>query len=382
MKTIPLTLQTIDSKDIREVAEALKSDWITQGPRIKEFEKKLCDYTGAKFAVVVSSGTAALHVASLAAGIKPGDEVITSPITFVASANCILYCGGRPVFADVSEDSISIDPKEIEKRITKRTKAIIPVDFAGYPARLDEIRKIAKRNGLIVIEDSSHALGAKFKGSKIGSCRYSDMSIFSFHPTKSITTGEGGAVLTNNRDLYRKLLIFRNHGIVKESKFLKRHPGPWYYEMVSLGYNYRITDFQSVLGINQLKKIDKFISRRRKIAKGYDNAFKEKKWIKPLSVGVGRSSSHHLYVVQINFRKIKKSRKQVMQYLHKNGICTQVHYIPVHLEPYYRKQFGYKSGDFPNAESYYQRALSLPIFPSMKEKEVKHVINKILSLTR
>ncbi|RLJ01480.1 MAG: UDP-4-amino-4,6-dideoxy-N-acetyl-beta-L-altrosamine transaminase, partial [Candidatus Aenigmatarchaeota archaeon] len=235
-KYIPYGHQWINNDDIKEMIKVLKSEWITQGPKVKEFEEALCEYTGAKYAVAVSSGTAGLHIACLAAGIKEGDEVITSPITFVASANCILYCGGTPVFVDVQEDTINIDPEEIEKKITKKTKAIIPVHFAGHPCDLEEIHSIAKKYGLIIIEDACHALGAEYKGSKIGSCKYSNMTIFSFHPVKSITTGEGGAVLTNNKKLYKKLLMLRNHGITKERKsFIYEYEGPWYYETQFLG---------------------------------------------------------------------------------------------------------------------------------------------------
>lgn len=379
MKTIPYGHQWIDEEDIKEVVRVLKSDWITQGPKVKEFEEALCKYTGAKYAVAVSSGTAALHIACLAAGIKHGDEVITSPITFVASANCILYCGGKPVFADIQEDTVNIDPEEIKKKANKRTKAIIPVHFAGHPCDLEEIQQIAKKYDLLIIEDATHALGAEYKGSKIGSCKYSDMTIFSFHPVKSITTGEGGAVLTNRRDLYEKLLIFRNHGITKDrKKFLNPdslilNSDSWYYEMQELGFNYRITDFQCALGISQLKKIDKFLKRRREIVQKYNELFKDIEEITTPTEKPEVKSAWHLYVIRIK----KLNRKKIFQSLCKQNIGVQVHYIPVYWQPYYRK-LGYKKGLCPIAEEYYKEAITLPLFPGMKEDDICKVISKVI----
>jgi UDP-4-amino-4,6-dideoxy-N-acetyl-beta-L-altrosamine transaminase len=328
MKKIPYGHQYIDTEDVREVAKVLKSDWLTQGPKIREFESSLCKYTGVKYAVVVSSGTAALHIACLTAGISPGDEVITSPITFVASANCVLYCGGKPVFADIEYDTVNIDPGEIEKNITKRTKAIIPVHFAGHPCDLEKVRDIAKKYNLTVIEDAAHALGAEYKGFKIGSCRYSDMTIFSFHPVKSITMGEGGAVLTNKKDLYEKLLMLRSHGITKDRATMKKSDGPWYYEMQCLGFNYRATDFQCALGLSQLKKIDKFIEQRRRIAEIYKKELSKAKEIKLPVQSREVKSAWHLYPIRIDDSKV--TRKGVFKYLLRNGIGVQVHYIPVH----------------------------------------------------
>jgi len=313
---IPYGRQFIDDEDIQEVIKTLKSDFITQGPKIKEFESALCEYTEAKYAVAVSNGTAALHISCLAAGIRHNHEVITSPITFVASANCILYCGGKPVFADVQEDTINIDPEEIERKITRNTKAVIPVHFAGHPCDLEEIYAIAKKNNLIVIEDACHALGAEYKGSKIGSCKYSDLTVFSFHPVKSITTGEGGAVLTNNKKLYEKLLMLRNHGITKDpTKFTINHQlstindyGSWYYEMQELGFNYRLTDFQCGLGLSQLKKLDKFIQRRREIVEIYNKELsKIDEIILPKERPYVKSSWHIYYIRLKNFQKKKKS---------------------------------------------------------------------------
>ncbi|MFA5336869.1 MAG: UDP-4-amino-4,6-dideoxy-N-acetyl-beta-L-altrosamine transaminase [Candidatus Omnitrophota bacterium] len=360
---IPYGRQYIDKSDIRAVTGILKSKWLTQGPMVDKFEKALCRYTGAKYAVAVSSGTAALHIACLSAGIKSGDEVITSPITFVASANCVLYCGGRPVFADIQRDTVNIDPEAIKKKLTKKTKALIPVHFAGHPCDLEEISRIAKDYNLIVIEDAAHAFGAQYKGSKIGSCKYSDMAIFSFHPVKHITTGEGGAVLTNKKELYEKLLMFRSHGITKEkTRLINKNKGKWYYEMQTLGFNYRITDFQCALGISQLKKIDEFIKQRRDIAENYDRKLskldeiilpKEKSYVK---------SSWHLYCIRL---KNHLKRKSIFDKLIKSGIGVQVHYIPVHLQPYHRHKFGYGEGNFPVAESYYDSCITLPLYPRM-----------------
>ena len=380
MKTIPYGHQWIDEKDIKEVIKVLKSDWITQGPKIKEFEEALCKYTGAKYAVAVSSGTAALHIACLAAGIKEGDEVITTPITFVATANCILYCGGRPVFADIQEDTVNIDPDEIKKKITKMTKAIIPVHFAGHPCDLEEIYEIAKENNLIVIEDACHALGAEYKGSKIGSCKYSDMTVFSFHPVKSITTGEGGAVLTNNKDLYEKLLLLRSHGITKDKrKFINKKEGGWYYEMHELGFNYRITDFQCALGISQLKKLDKFIKRRREIVDIYNKELSE---IDEIILPVERpyvKSSWHIYYIRL---KNPQKRRFVFEKLQEKGIGVQVHYIPVYRQPYYQTNFGYKKGDYPKAEDYYHRSLTVPLYPKIKISGIINIMKILKGVLR
>lgn len=380
MKLIPYAAQSIDNDDIQAVVNALKSQHLTQGPLVSRFEEKLAEYCGAKYAVAVSNGTAALHLASLAAGIKSGDEVITSPITFVASANCVLYCGGTPVFADICPNTANIDPREIKKKITSKTKAIIPVHFAGQACDLIKIRSIARKNKLVVIEDASHALGASYRGSKIGSCRYSDMTTFSFHAIKTITTGEGGAILTNNKNYYRKLQLLRTHGITKDEKFLENNPGPWYYEMTDLGFNYRLTDFQCALGLSQLKKADAFLRRRRNIARKYDRVFAGLPNLKFLEVEDPRSCAYHLYVVMANFDKLGLSRGQVMAKLKAAGVGTQVHYIPVYKHPHYRKNIVNKSDRFPCSEAYYGSALSLPLYPKMSEVEVERVINRVVEL--
>jgi len=374
MKYIPYGRQQLDKADIGSVVKALKSGWITQGPKIAELENKLCRYTGAKHAVVVSSGTAALHLSCLAVGIGSGDEVITSPITFVASANSVIYCGAKPVFADIQEDTINIDPCEVERRLTKKTRAIILVDFAGHPVEAEEIQKIARKNCLLVIEDASHAFGAEYKGNKVGSCRFSDITTFSFHPVKHITTGEGGAITTNRRDLYEKLLMLRNHGITKDRKKLANYDGPWSYEQHFLGFNYRLTDIQCALGISQLKKIDIFLSKRRRIVSVYNKSLAG---IDKISLPVERpyvKSSWHLYCIRL---KKEEKRKRVFEKLRRADIGVQVHYIPVHLQPYYRKNFGYKEGDYKKAERYYRQTISMPLYPALKDKEISYVTDTL-----
>jgi len=372
MKIIPYGRQWVDASDIREVIKVLKSDWLTQGPKIKEFEDALCKYTGAKYAVAVSSGTSALHISCLAANIKRGDEVITSPITFVASANSILYCGGKPIFADIQSDTVNIDPEEIKKKINPNTKAIIPIHFAGHPCDLEEIKEIAEKYNLLIIEDASHTLGAEYKRSKIGSCKYSDMTIFSFHPVKHITTGEGGAVLTNQKDLYQRLLLFRSHGITKEKKKMIKFDGPWYYEMHELGFNYRMTDFQCALGISQLRKLEKFLKRRREIVDIYNKGLLKVKGIILPIEKPNIKSSWHIYYIRL---KDPKRRKNLFKKLRKHNIGVQVHYIPIHFQPYYIENFGYKVGDYPKAEDYYQSTITLPLYPKMMNSEIQYVIN-------
>ncbi|MBN2121141.1 MAG: UDP-4-amino-4,6-dideoxy-N-acetyl-beta-L-altrosamine transaminase [Candidatus Omnitrophica bacterium] len=379
MRYIPYGRQSIGQDDLREVTKVLKSDWITQGPKIKEFEEGLCRYTQAKYATAVSSGTAALHIAALAAGIKQGDEVITSPITFVASANAALYCGARPVFADIEKATGNIDTEKISRKITKKTKAIIPVHFAGHPCDLEKIKAIAKKNNLIIIEDACHALGAEYKGIKIGSCRHSDMAVLSFHPVKAITTGEGGAVLTNSKDYYKKLIMFRNHGLTKEN-LEDTSQGDWYYEMQYLGYNYRITDIQTCLGISQLKKLDSFIRKRRKIAAFYDRAFKGNGYFDIPAEKEYAFSAYHLYPIILK-KVYACKRKEFFSKMRARGFGVQVHYIPVYLQPYY-KRLGYAAGLCPLAESFYNRQISIPLYPSMSGKDIKYVVNTLLGLCK
>lgn len=376
-KVIPYSKQWIDQEDIQAVVSVLKSDWITQGPKIQEFEEAFRKIVGARFAVAVSSGTAALHVATLALGIGPGDEVIVPPITFLATANAVLYAGAKPVFADIDPETLNISPREIEKKITPKTRAIYPVHFTGLSVDLEVIAKIAKKHNLIILEDAAHALGAKYHGETIGSLRHSKAAIFSFHPVKHITTAEGGMVVTNDERVYEKLLLFRNHGVTKDPKFLiKKDEGPWYYEMQKLGFHYRMTDLAAALGISQLAKLEHFVSRRREIAARY---LKELVGFKNMRLPIepsGYENSYHLFVLRINFDQLGKSRKEVVEALRKEGIGTQVHYIPVNSHPFYQK-LGYKAGDCPAAQDYYRSCLSIPIYPDMSNDDVARVVQAL-----
>jgi len=372
---LPYGRQWIDSNDIKAVTDVLKSDWITQGPKISEFEKIISKYCKVKYAVAFSSGTAALHGAAFAAGVANGDEVITSPITFAADGNCVLFQGGKVKFADIKKDTYNIDPDQIKKQISKKTKAIIPIDYTGQPCDIDEINQIAQGNELIVIQDACHSLGAEYKNKKVGGL--ADLTVLSFHPVKHITTGEGGMVLTNNKEYYEKLMLFRTHGISKDPKKLLRNEGPWFYEMQSLGYNYRITDFQCALGISQFKKIDRFIEKRRKIVTKYNKAFQDVKEIITPFEKENVKSVYHLYMIQLKLEKLKAGRKKIFDSLRAENIGVHVHYIPVHLQPYYQEKFGYKKGDFPVAENFYNQALTLPVFPKMNNEDVNDVINAV-----
>lgn len=373
MKMIPYGRQEIDEDDIRIVVDVLRSDYLTTGPKVNQLEETLASYVHAKYAVAVSNGTAALHLACLAAGVKSGDEVITSPITFAASANCILYCGAKPVFADIDLMTYNIDPQDIRKKITKNTKAIIPVHFTGQPCDMDAIHDIAIEYGLTVIEDGAHAIGAEYKGRRIGSI--SDMTTFSFHPVKHITTGEGGAITTNDEELYRRLLLYRNHGITRDPSEMFHNDGGWYYEMQELGYNYRITDIQCALGISQFGKIDRFLSKRREIAMIYDEAFHDLEGLILPPTIEGSSSSYHLYVIQA----VETDRKVFYDDLRAAGIGVNVHYIPVYKHPYYQNN-GFKQVHCENAENLYRRLISLPIFPALTKEEQTYVIQQVRKL--
>lgn len=367
---IPYGRQYIDEEDIQAVIDVLKSDYLTTGPAIYDFEKTVAKYVGAKYAVAIANGTAALHAACYAAGIGAGDEVITTPITFAASANCVLYCGGTPVFADVKKDTYNIDPEDIKRKITPKTKAIIPVHFTGQPCEMDEIREIAREHNLVVIEDAAHALGADYKGQKIGSI--SDMTTFSFHPVKHITTGEGGMITTNNENLYQKLLLFRNHGITRDEKSMTINEGGWYYQQIGLGYNYRITDIQCALGISQMKKLDKFLEKRRKLATKYNIRLGNIDGIICPAQKKGCNSSWHLYVIQTP----EGRRKEIYDKLQNAGIHVNVHYIPVYKHPYYQKH-GYKNICCPQAEKLYENIISLPLYYSLKMEQQEYVIDMI-----
>ena len=374
-EVLPYGHQWIDEDDIKAVSDVLRTDWITQGPKVSEFEKLVADYCNAKYAVAFSSGTAALHASTFVAGITYGAEGITTPITFAADGNCILFRGGKVKFADIKKDTHNIDPQKIKAQITAKTKAVIPVDYAGQPCNIEEINEIAEKHDIIVIEDATHAIGAEYKGKKVGGL--TDLTVFSFHPVKNITTGEGGMVLTNNSDYYEKLLMFRTHGITKDPKKLQKSEGDWYYEMHSLGYNYRLTDFQCALGISQFKKLEKFIRRRREIANRYNKVFGELEEIVTPFEKKDVKSTYHLYMVQLKLDRLRVDRKTVFDALRAENIGVHVHYIPLHLQPYYRKKFGFKNGDFPIAEQYYKQALTLPLFPKMNENDVNDVIEAV-----
>lgn len=367
---IPYGRQWIDEDDIQAVTETLQADYLTTGPKVKEFERHIADYVGADYAVAVSNGTAALHAACYAAGIGEGDEVITTPLTFVATSNSVLYCGARPVFVDIDPNTYNIDPNKIREKITNKTKAIIAVHFTGQPCDMEEIHKIAKENHLLVIEDAAHALGADYKGKRIGSI--SDMTTLSFHPVKHITTGEGGMITTNSRELYEKLMLFRTHGITRDLSNMTKQEGSWYYQQLELGYNYRITDIQCALGLSQMKKIDLFLSRRQEIAARYHEAFSHCDGIKLPAQAEGCHNSWHLYVIQV----MNKGRKEVFDRLVEKGIDVNVHYIPVYMQPYYQKN-GYADVICPNAEMVYSRFISLPMYAKLTEKEQDYVIEQV-----
>ena len=368
---LPYAKQAIDDADIQAVIQVLKSDFLTTGPVVPQFEEKIATYVGAKYAVAFSSGTAALHAACFAAGITHGDEVITTPMTFAATANSILYVGGKPVFADVDPKTYNISPQAIEKSITPKTKAIITVDYTGQPAAYDEIMELARKYNLIVIDDAAHALGAIYNNKKIGSI--ADMTMFSFHPVKHITTGEGGIITTNNLTYYKKLRLFRNHGITRDINELHIKDEVAYYEMQQLGYNYRMTDIQAALGLSQYQKLSQFLSKRRKLATNYTISFQHMDCIIPPFQLNNTSSSWHLYVIRFNLDKLQTTRKEIFQAFQKENIGVNIHYIPVYFHPYYQN-LGYSKGLCPIAEKLYETIITLPLFPKMTEQDQNDVI--------
>lgn len=369
-KMIPYGRQTIEEDDIQAVVDVLRSDYLTTGSKIAEFEKMVADYVGAKYAVAISNGTSALHAACFAAGIQPGDEVITTPLTFAASSNCVLYCGGTPVFADVDPKTYNIDPEDIRRKITDKTKAIIAVHLAGQPCDMDEIHKIAKEHDLIVIEDGAHALGSVYKGKKVGTL--SDMTTFSFHPVKPITTGEGGMIVTDNEEFYQKMMLFRSHGITRDENLMTRNDGPWFYQQLDLGYNYRITDIQCALGCSQMKKLDRFLALRKEIVARYNEAFADCENIVTPYQLPETESGWHLYIVQVK----NCDRRKVFEALREHGIAVNVHYIPVYLHPYYQEH-GYKDVHCRNAEEVYSHIISLPLYPTLTEEQQQYVIETL-----
>lgn len=367
--------QFIDEDDIQAVVDVLKSDYLTCGPKIGELEEKLCEVTGAKYAVVCSNGTAALHIACLAAGVMPGDEVITTPITFAASANCALYCGARPVFADINENTYNIDPAHVEKLTTERTKAVVAVDFTGQSVELDRLLTHCREHNLVLIEDGAHVIGTSYKGRMNGSI--ADMTTMSFHPVKTVTGGEGGAVLTNSKEYYEKLLLYRAHGITRDPKLMEHEPdGPWYYEQIALGMNYRMTDMQAALIISQLNKLPRFMERRKAIVKAYNEAFSRLPQLFVQQEIPESDTTRHLYILRIRPEKLTIDRKQFFEALAAENICCNVHYIPTYYFPYYER-LGYKRGLCPKAEKLYAEEISLPLYYAMTDQDVEDVIRAV-----
>jgi len=396
---IPYGHQSIDATDVSAVVEILNSAWLTQGPVVGKFEDAVARRTGAKHAIAVSSGTAALHCACFAAGVKAGDEIITAPITFAASGNCARYLGADVKFVDVHPDSFCMDPGQLEAAITERTRAIIPVDFTGRPCDMDAINAIADQYEIAVIEDAAHSFGALYRDRAVGVL--ADMTIFSFHPVKLITTGEGGMILTSDDELAMNLRMYRSHGTTKGEFAPLSEPGQgadndnqyasgtprgskarWYYEMQLLGFNYRISDFQCALGLNQLGKMDHFLERRRIIAERYNRAFKGHDFIRTPQTGADWKSAWHLYVINLDLANMQRTRRQVFEDLRQLNIGVHVHYIPLHLHPYYRRTYGYQRGDFPVSEAFYDTALTLPLFPDLSDSDFQRVVDGVLASVR
>ncbi len=369
-RMLPYGRQWLDESDIQAVIEVLRSDWLTTGPAVEIFEEAFADEVGARYAVAVSSGTAALHAAAFAAGIGPGDEAIVTPMTFVGSANCIRYQGGTVVFADVRSDTLNLDPELAERAIAPHTRAIVTVDYGGQPSELDELARVATRHGLVLIEDAAHALGARYRSRPVGSL--ADLTTFSLHPVKHITTGEGGVVTTDDAELAYRLRIFRNHGITTDHR-QREKMGSWFYEMVELGFNYRLTDIQCALGQSQLRKLDGWIARRREIAARYTAAFLEMPEVQPLAVLPDRDPVWHIYVILFNLELLTVGRAELFRSLRAENIGVNVHYVPVPWHPYYQK-LGYGKGRWPVAEDAYERMITLPIFPAMSDQDVADVI--------
>lgn len=370
--------QYIDEEDIQAVAEVLRSDFLTCGPKIGELEAALCKITGAKYAVACSSGTAALHMACQAAGIREGDEVITTPITFAASANCVLYCGAKPVFADIKEDTYNIDPAQVEALTTEKTRAVVAVDFTGQSVELDPLLSHCRSKNLVLIEDGAHVIGTSYRGKKNGSI--ADMTTLSFHPVKTVTGGEGGAVLTNSEEYYQRLLLFRAHGITRDISLMEHEPeGPWYYEQVELGMNYRMTDMQAALIISQLNKLPLFSKRRKEIVKAYDAAFSKLPGVFVQREIPESDTTRHLYILRILPEKLKINRRQLFDALEAENICCNVHYIPTYYFPYYEKM-GYHRGLCPKAEKLYEEIISLPLYYAMTDRDAADVIEAVTKI--
>lgn len=375
---IPYGRQWIAEDDIQAVVEVLRSDWLTTGPCVESFEKAFAERVGASYAVAVSNGTAALHAAMFALGIGPGDEVIVPAMTFAASANCVVFQGGTPIFTDVEPDTLLMDPCDVEEKITSKTKAVIAVDYAGQPCDYEALKAITEHAGITLVDDACHALGARYRNEPVGSI--ADLSTFSFHPVKHITTGEGGMISTDDEELAQRMRIFRNHGITTDH-YQRESRGSWFYEMVDLGYNYRLTDFQCALGMSQLKKLSGWIRRRQSIAGMYDDAFKEMQSVQPLKLKKDISHAYHLYVVHLNSENPYHDRSTIYMKLRNMCIGVNVHYIPVHLHPFYRNRFHTGPGMCPVAEKAYEEILSLPLFPGMSDADVAAVIEAMRKVT-
>lgn len=371
--------QFIDEQDINAVIEVLKSDFLTQGPVIENFEKAVAEYCGVKYAVAVTNATSALHIACLAAGLDKGDMLWTSPITFTASANCGRYCGADVDFVDIDDNTYDMSVTALKEKLEKskiKPKVVIPVHLAGQSCEMQEIYDLSKQYGFTVIEDASHAIGADYKDTKVGCCKYSDMTVFSFHPVKIITTGEGGMVLTNNEELYKKLTLYRSHCITRDENLMtKEADGPWYYQQIGLGFNYRMTELQAALGLSQLAKVDKFVARRRQLAERYNELLKDLPLKLPYQ-NTDTDSSWHLYIVRVDFNKIKKTKKEIFAEMKAKGVCLNLHYIPVHTQPYYQN-LGFKYGDFPVSEKYYKEAFTLPLYYSLTDEQQDCVVSAL-----
>lgn len=384
---IPYARQSINKADIKAVVAILQADWLTQGPAIERFEKAVAEYSGVKYAVAVSSATAALHLACLAAGLGTGDYLWTSPNTFVASANSGLYCGSKVDFVDINPKTLNLSPKELKIKLEaakgagKLPRVVMPVHFAGQSCEMEQIARLASEYKFEVIEDASHAIGGLYQSKPIGSCKYAAMAVFSFHPVKIITTGEGGMILTNREDLYRKLILLRSHGITRNPELMEGEShGPWYYQQIDLGYNYRMTDIQAALGYSQLQRIDEFIERRRYLAERYHKLLADLPVITPWEHPDSKSA-YHLYVIRLKLDQIKKTHRQVFEELRREGIIVNLHYIPVHTQPYYQR-LGFKWGDFPEAEQYYKETISLPMYYGLKDEEQDYVVAKLREILK
>ena len=375
--------QSIDENDIDAVVEVLKSDFLTQGPAIEKFEKCVAEYCGAKYAVAVTSATAALHISCLSAGLGKDDILWTSPITFTASANCGRYCSADVDFVDIDPSTYNMSIAELEKKLQAaeiKPRVVVPVHLAGQSCEMDKIYKLSQKYGFKVIEDASHAIGADYKETKVGCCKYSDMTVFSFHPVKIVTTGEGGMVLTNDKDLYEKLVLYRSHGITRDPKLMTgTADGPWYYQQIDLGFNYRMTDMQAALGYSQMQKVNEFVSKRRYLAKRYNELLKNINGIQLPDQNEDTKSSWHLYVVRVDFSKISKTKNQIFAEMKEKGICLNLHYIPVHTQPYY-ENLGFKGGDFPNSEKYYEEAFTLPLYYSLTDEQQDHIVKSLVEV--